>query len=162
MNAEHFRERAARAREMAQFGDDLRIAQMLLDVARDMDAEADAIESGQPNEQRRSPRFCPSEAYRALLRQVSDDATGRPVQVINLSLGGAKLRCTRAHAPGTRVVLEIPCRSVQLPGKITRMRGIEAAMVFKSEAASDLNLRRLVRELTLSAAAVPEHTGAQH
>ena len=161
MNAEHFRERAARAREMAQFGDDLRIAQMLLEVARDMDAEADSIESGQPNEQRRSPRFSPSEAYRAQLRQVSDDATARPVQVINLSLGGANLRCTRSHTPGTRVVLEIPCCGVQLAGRIARVRGIEAAMVFKSDATSDLNLRRLLRELTMAAVVVPEHIAAQ-
>ncbi|MEA2742787.1 MAG: hypothetical protein QOG25_1158, partial [Acetobacteraceae bacterium] len=43
MNASHFRQRAARAREMAQFGDDIRISQMLLEVAQEMDAEAETI-----------------------------------------------------------------------------------------------------------------------
>ncbi len=45
LDATHFREQAARAREMAQKGDDIRLARMLLDVASDFDAEADAIEA---------------------------------------------------------------------------------------------------------------------
>ena len=46
LNANHFRQRAARARELAQSGDDIRLSRMLLEVAFDMDAEADAIENG--------------------------------------------------------------------------------------------------------------------
>lgn len=147
MNTEHFRQRAARAREMAQFGDDLRISQMLLEVARDMDAEAEAIEAGPPNEQRRSPRFSPSEAYRAVLHTGEDDAMGRPIQIVNLSVGGAKLRCACAHTPGTRVVLELSCRGLRLAGRIVRMRGIEAAMVFNAESSADPALARLLRSL---------------
>lgn len=45
MDATHFRQRAARARELAQSGDDVRLSRMLLDVAADLDAEAEAIES---------------------------------------------------------------------------------------------------------------------
>ncbi len=45
MDATHFRQRAARARELAQSGDDIRLSRMLLDVALDLDAEAEAIES---------------------------------------------------------------------------------------------------------------------
>ncbi len=45
MDATHFRQRAANAREMAQSGDDLRLSRMLLDVALDLDAEAEAIEA---------------------------------------------------------------------------------------------------------------------
>ncbi len=44
MNAGHFRQRAAKAREMAQTGGDFRLSRMLLDVAQDLDAEAEAIE----------------------------------------------------------------------------------------------------------------------
>ena len=45
MDADHFRNRAAKAREMARIGEDARLSQMLLEVAADMDAEADAIEA---------------------------------------------------------------------------------------------------------------------
>ena len=48
MDAQHFRRRAAQARELAKSGDDVRLANMLLDVASDMDAEADAIEAKEP------------------------------------------------------------------------------------------------------------------
>jgi hypothetical protein len=45
LDAAHFRRRAAKAREMAQTGDDLRLSRMLLDVALDLDAEAEAIDA---------------------------------------------------------------------------------------------------------------------
>ena len=45
MNAAHFRNRAARARAMAQNGEDIRLSRMLLDVANELDAEADLIEA---------------------------------------------------------------------------------------------------------------------
>ncbi|HVY15453.1 MAG TPA: hypothetical protein VHB27_09500 [Rhodopila sp.] len=45
MDAAHFRAKAKAAREMARGGDDARLAQMLLDLAADLDAEADAIDA---------------------------------------------------------------------------------------------------------------------
>ncbi|HQT76136.1 MAG TPA: hypothetical protein PLD10_03705 [Rhodopila sp.] len=45
MDAAYFRSRAARARAMAQNGDDIRISGMLLEVANELDAEADLIEA---------------------------------------------------------------------------------------------------------------------
>lgn len=47
MDAKHFRNRAAKAREMARAGDDVRLAEMLLEVALDLEAEAEAIEAEQ-------------------------------------------------------------------------------------------------------------------
>ncbi len=47
MDANHFRDRAAKAREMARSGDDLRLAEMLLEVAFDLESEAEAIEAEQ-------------------------------------------------------------------------------------------------------------------
>lgn len=47
MDANHFRDRAAKAREMARSGDDVRLAEMLLEVALDLDAEAEVIEAEQ-------------------------------------------------------------------------------------------------------------------
>ena len=57
MDAIHFRQRAAHAREMAQSGDDMRLAQMLLDVAIDLDAEAEAIEAQAAKERRSFARL---------------------------------------------------------------------------------------------------------
>lgn len=151
MNASHFRQRAARAREMAQFGDDIRISQMLLEVAQEMDAEAETIEAGQLSEPRQSPRYNPSEAYRALLHVVGDDSKARPVQIVDLSFGGAKLRCDVAHTPGTRIVLEIPSCGLHLTGSIIRARGIEVALVFETESSSDPTLGDLLRSLNTTA-----------
>ncbi len=53
MEASHFRLRAAHAREMAQFGEDLQLSRMLLEVAMDLDAEAEAIETEQTTQLRR-------------------------------------------------------------------------------------------------------------
>lgn len=47
LDAPHFRRKAADAREMAQSGDDVRLIQMLLEVAVEMDAEAALIEASQ-------------------------------------------------------------------------------------------------------------------
>jgi hypothetical protein len=47
LDANHFRNRAAKAREMARAGDDVRLAEMLLEVALDLEAEADAIDAEQ-------------------------------------------------------------------------------------------------------------------
>jgi len=45
LDAKHFRQRAERAREMARSGDDPGLARMLIEVAIEMEAEADAIET---------------------------------------------------------------------------------------------------------------------
>jgi hypothetical protein len=47
LDASYFRQRAAVAREFAQTGDDRRLAQMLLELAIDLEAEAAAIEAEQ-------------------------------------------------------------------------------------------------------------------
>ena len=56
LDAAHFRQRAARARELAQSGDDLRLSRMLLDVAIDLDAEAEAIEAEMAQDHHRPVR----------------------------------------------------------------------------------------------------------
>ena len=52
LDAAHFRQRAACARELAQSGEDIRLSRMLLDVASDLDAEAEAIETELANQLR--------------------------------------------------------------------------------------------------------------
>ncbi len=63
LDAHHFREKAARAREMAQSGDDVRLTQMLLEVAVDLDAEADAIENSEITSRRPTRHPQAAEAY---------------------------------------------------------------------------------------------------
>ena len=45
MDALHFRTRAAKARIMAKNGDDVQLSRMLLDLADELDAEADLMEA---------------------------------------------------------------------------------------------------------------------
>lgn len=97
MDATHFRQRAARAREMSQSGDDLRISKMLLEVAHDLEAEANAIEAEQA-EDRRSSRLRPTEVRGVILHRADDDSAGRPAQVMNLATSNPKLRTDRAPA----------------------------------------------------------------
>jgi hypothetical protein len=67
LDAAHFRERAARARELAQSGDDIRLSRMLLDVALDLDAEAAAIEAETANERQGLGHTRPPRRPRTLL-----------------------------------------------------------------------------------------------
>ncbi len=45
MDALHFRKRAEQARELARDGEDMRLTQLLLALADDMDAEAEAMDA---------------------------------------------------------------------------------------------------------------------
>jgi hypothetical protein len=148
LDATHFRQRAAHAREMAQSGDDMRLSRMLLEVALDLDAEADAMEAGRGSERRNFPRARPSDIQEGLLHLPHSDAEARPVEIINLSVGGAKFRGARMQAPGSKVVLELPDHGLRLDGTILRTRGAEAAMVFDPDTSADPALRSLVRSQT--------------
>lgn len=145
MDATHFRLRAARAREMAQFGDDIRLSRMLLEVALDLDAEAEAIEAEGTTQRHRFTRPRPAEVHGALLHLTVPDRDTRPVQIINLSTGGAKIRVDRPQTPGSSVTLEVPSHDLRLDGTIMRVRGMETTMVFGPAASTDPGLGRLLR-----------------
>jgi hypothetical protein len=108
LDAAHFRQRAAHAREMAQSGDDVRLSRMLLEVALDLDAEAEAMESNDVAERRGFPRVIRPEILEAFIHVTDPDTDPRPVQIIDLSAGGAKFRTDTAPTPGSRVTLELP------------------------------------------------------
>ena len=71
LNASHFRQRAAQARELAKSGDDARLTQMLLEVACDMDAEADLMEAEAPKSALASSAYG---QHRQSVRQQADEA----------------------------------------------------------------------------------------
>jgi hypothetical protein len=149
LDAAHFRKRAARAREMAQSGDDVRLSRMLLEVALDLDAEADAMETGSATERRRFPRLRWPGIYEALLHMIGPHMDPKPVQIIDLSAGGAKFRTDSAPTPGSRVVLEVLGRALHLDGTILRTRGTDAAMVFDPASSADPGLSRLLQSEAL-------------
>jgi hypothetical protein len=144
LDAAHFRQRAAHAREMAQSGDDVRLSRMLLEVALDLDAEAEAMEINGLTERRRAPRIHGGEVYEALLHMIDSRTDPTPVQIHNLSIGGAKFRADNVPAVGSRVILELPARTLRLDGMIVRARGVDAAMVFDPTSSADPALGRLL------------------
>jgi hypothetical protein len=150
LDAAHFRQRAAHAREMAQSGDDVRLSRMLLEVALDLDAEAEAMEINSSTERRRASRTHGRAVYGALLHVTDSRTDPAPVQIRNLSIGGAKFRTDNVPTPGSRVILELPARTLRLDGTIVRARGVDAAMVFDPASSADPALGRLLISETVA------------
>lgn len=90
MDAAHFRTRARTAREMAQAGEDVRLAQMLLEVAADMEAEADAIEAAAAKAPAREPW-----PVHAAARPASNNSRRNAASPLNFDEIG---RCVRASS----------------------------------------------------------------
>lgn len=145
MDATHFRQRAARAREMAQSGDDFRLSRMLLEVALDLDAEAEAIEAGGDADRRSAVAVRRSETCEARLYPTGSYTDGRPVQIIDLSLAGARFRTGSPPESGSLVTLELPTHSLRLEGAILRVHGPEAAMAFDRASSADPAFSRLLQ-----------------
>ena len=122
---------------------------MLLEVALDLDAEADAMETGSATERRRFPRLRWPGIYEALLHLIGPYTDPRPVQIVDLSAGGAKFRTDSAPTPGSRVVLEVLGRALRLDGTILRARGTDAAMAFDPASSADPGLSRLLQSEAL-------------
>jgi PilZ domain len=150
LDATHFRQRAARARVMAQSGDDIRLSRMLLDVALDLDAEAEAMEAKHPTERRRYARLRPIDVGDAVLHMTTPDMGTRPAKIIDLSFGGAKIRVDRLQTPGSKVTLELPSHSLRLDGTVLRARATETIMVFDPAASASPGLSRLLRTETVA------------
>ena len=123
---------------------------MLLEVAVDLDAEAEAMEAGAVAERRRFARLRRPGIYQALLHMIGPYPEPRPVQIVDLSAGGAKFRTDSAPVPGSRVVLELLGRALRLDGTILRTRGSDAAMVFDPASSADPALSRLLQSEALT------------
>jgi hypothetical protein len=118
---------------------------MLLEVAVELDAEAEAMETSDRADRRGSPRAHRPDIHEALLHMIGPLTDPRPVQITNLSIGGAKFRTDSAPTPGSRVILELPDNGLRLDGTILRARGADAAMVFDPASSADPALSRLLR-----------------
>lgn len=140
MDAIHFRNRAAKAREMARVGEDVRLVQMLLEVASDLEAEAETIEA----EQRDASRIRPLRTLRAILSGVNGSPAVGPVEIIDISLSGAKFQADFSHDPGAAVALELPAFGLHLQGTIVRADDRETAMTFDRQSSAAPGLAQLV------------------
>jgi PilZ domain len=118
---------------------------MLLEVALDLDAEADAIEAQAASERRGYARLRLGAIQDALLHASDAHRDPMPVQVVNLSRGGAKLRGELSQTVGNNVTLELPCQGLHLDGTIVRVRGREASMVFAPVTSESPGLNSLLR-----------------
>jgi hypothetical protein len=145
LDAAHFRNRATRAREMAQSGDDVQLSRMLLEVALDLDAEAEAMEADGATERRGFQRVRHPGIHEALLHITGPTTDPRPVHIIDLSAGGAKFRIDSTPPPGSRVILELPGCALRLDGTILRTRGFDAAMAFDPASSANPALSQLLR-----------------
>ncbi|MGD0104129.1 MAG: hypothetical protein ABSC06_08840 [Rhodopila sp.] len=128
----------------------MRLSRMLLEVALDLDAEAEAMEASGPADEpafRRMPR---SNGHRALLHTVASDTDTRPVQLTNLSFAGARFRADRIQTPGCKVILELPGHALRLAGTVLGVRGTAATMRFEPASSADPALRRLLQSETQS------------
>lgn len=145
MDANHFRSWAARAREMAKSGDDPRLAEMLLEVARDLDAEAEAIDAERVGESPDDAAMSCRKLFGSLLWPTEHGSSVAPAQVVTLSLDGAKLRTGIVCEEGGAVVLDLPEQGLRLSGCIIRVVGLEASMVFTPASMQNPALARYLR-----------------
>ncbi|MFL5256716.1 MAG: hypothetical protein ACJ8AI_28240 [Rhodopila sp.] len=107
MDASHFRRRAAIARELALTGEDVRLAQMLMELAADLDAEADTMEAEQAGAVTARRQQDDMAIPGALPEVMPGPADKRPAQIIDLTLTGIKSPEIRS-GKGSGVVLPFP------------------------------------------------------
>jgi hypothetical protein len=120
---------------MAQFEDDLRLSRVLLKVAEDLEAEADAMDE-EGRERRAFAWLRQIEMFGTLSSGFASEAA--LVQITDLSVGGAKIRFGGNGEPAQGdVVLALPGLGLFLKGTILRTPGAEAAMMFDPTISAD-------------------------
>lgn len=107
MDASHFRQRAAIARELAQAGEDRRLAHMLLELAIDLDAEAEAIEAEQARTADRHPASATAQAS-----ATAPDGNRAAAPIIDLTTPGVKSPVDTRPSRFSAVVLPFPARGL--------------------------------------------------
>ena len=127
---------------MSQTGDDVRLSRMLLEVALDLDAEADAIEA----EAAAETHLRRIGIEEALIQINGTDGETIPVQIVGISVDGARLRTDRPPQGGSAVTLSIQAFGLALNATTTRVRGTHVFVAFEPAARADPALIRLLRQ----------------
>lgn len=132
MAASYFRIRAAEARALARLGQDPHLQRLLLEVSRDLEAEASLIDAGLAADRRGRSRMLLSEPD-CMLYFLS--ASDEPVcaRLIDLSSGGACLVGHTLALPGTKVVLRLASGGPCATGQIVRLDGDPPAETHDAE-----------------------------
>lgn len=146
MDADHFRQRAAHARELAQFGDDMRLSSMLLEVAIDLDAEAAAIEAQETSEQSKPENHLAGRLLNAAWPETA--MTSGPVTAVPVS--GAIAHADRPQTAGSKVTLEQLGHVLRLSGTTGGVLDSEAAGVFDRTSSADPASTRVMRSQLVS------------
>jgi hypothetical protein len=133
VNAAHFRRRAAEAREMAGFGQDAGLVDLLLEVARDLDAEADAMDAGVERNRRATSRI-PGDGIPAIVHSAALFDSVQSLLLSDLSVGGALLAGRAAFRTGSNVILDIPSCGLRVSAQVTRVEPNGIALAFRSDA----------------------------
>jgi PilZ domain len=117
----YFRGRAAEARAMARLGHDLHLRKLLLEVSRDLDAEAALIEAGLAEDRRQHSRLA---MHGRPARLTAGNALTPTLycELLDLSFSGARIECAVRIANGTPVTLEPYPGGPMLPGEVARIR----------------------------------------
>jgi hypothetical protein len=160
VDAAHFRKRAAEARAMAELGHDALLAGSLLEVARDLDAEADVIEAGLPRDRRLSSRARLG-GIQVRLRSATPEAAVLDVTLTDLSIGGARLLGETKLPLGASVILELPSCGVQLAGCVARVEPHGVAIAFADDAETVQSADLVLRSITDEPAATRAMTTAR-
>jgi hypothetical protein len=146
VDSQHFRRRAAEARALAKLGQDAKLASLLLEVAQDLDAEADVIDAGIYRERRDSTRF-PAARLSVSLRPLAADAPETNVELLDLSVSGARVRGDATPTVGTKLYLELRPWNLSLAATVMRATSGEVALAFADDPETAISARFAVQHL---------------
>ncbi|MBN8909020.1 MAG: PilZ domain-containing protein, partial [Rhodospirillales bacterium] len=145
MNAPELRRKAAEARTLAGTARDPAIHALLLELAADLETEADS-QDGDPLE-RRAHRRIPVEGPLVQIRRL-DRPQVAFLTLADLSEGGAGLRGTLAWQVGTPVELSFLGGRTMLRGRIVRLVGRHVGVAFAAASGAALATAQLVLALS--------------
>jgi hypothetical protein len=132
---------------MAGLGQDAQLAELLLEVAQDLDAEAGLIDAGQPRDRRASPRS-PVQGIAATVCLPLPGATVWQVTLTDLSIGGARLVGETRLALRARVILELPSCGMHLMARVARVDPGGLAVEFAADQETGQLAGRALRQVT--------------
>jgi hypothetical protein len=135
---------------MAGLGEDAGLVTLLLEVAEDLDAEADSIEAGLDRDRHASVRM-PIGGVTAIVRSAAISTCFQSAVLSDLSLCGARLAGVPAFRLHIPVVLELPSCGVKVAAHVSRVDPDTITLAFDDTPHTVRTLERAVRYLAAEA-----------